>query len=124
MAVETVEEILRRWNKPPVDNDLAYVLGEVADREDGRETKATSNPNAHEIQDNKVQYTDDGDDDLPEVPRDDDGNPLYDDMRNDDLKAHLAARDLPVSGKHADLVARLEEDDESDDSDDDDEDDD
>jgi hypothetical protein len=73
--------------------------------------------------DAQKQYADD-EDDLPEVPTDDDGNPLYDDMKNDDLKEHLKARDLPISGKHDDLVARLEEDDASeDDESDDDEDD-
>lgn len=115
MAVETVEEILRRWNKPPVDNDLAYVLGEVADREDGRETKATDNPNAHEIQDNKVQYTDDGDDD------DDDAAEDYSDedtwtfqALKDEIDRRNADRDddkISKGGGRDDLVARLVEDD-------------
>lgn len=105
-----VQKHLDRWNPAPQSNNLAYVLGEVAPREDGRETAAASHPDAHEISDNKVQYDDDGDD-LPTVPTDDDGNPAYDDLKNDDLKALLSARDLPVSGKHDELVARLEEDD-------------
>ena len=37
----------------------------------------------------------------------------YEDRTKDELKAELKRRDLPVSGKHADLVARLEEHDQS-----------
>lgn len=70
-------------------------------------------------------YSDDGDADssLPAVPTDDDGNPQYDELKNADLKQHLEARGLPVSGKHDELVTRLEEDDASDDEEDDEDDD-
>lgn len=54
----------------------------------------------------------DEDDDEDE---EDDGGEGYDDLTNDELKEELRKRDLPVSGNHAELVARLEEDDEEDD---------
>lgn len=43
----------------------------------------------------------------------------YNDLTKDELKEELRSRDLPVSGNHDELVARLEEDDESDEEDDD-----
>lgn len=42
----------------------------------------------------------------------------YESMSNDDLRAELARRELSVSGKKEDLIARLEEDDASEDDED------
>lgn len=43
---------------------------------------------------------------------DEDEDPDYESWNNDDLRAELAGRNLPVDGKKADLIARLREDDE------------
>lgn len=120
-VAEQVQEISERWNPAPTDHTLERVVGvptEVGD------TRATSHVPMEELNtrfnagrddldaQRQDAFNDDLDGDgLPAVPEDDDGEPDYDSMKNDDLKALLKARDLPVSGKHADLVDRLEEDD-------------
>lgn len=130
---EQVQDLLTKWNKPPEDVALSRLVGTPTDPGDTRATAhvrdATldhdKNPGSDKIDAGRM-YADDGDtggdSGLPPVPTDDDGNPDYDEMKNADLKEHLAARDLPVSGNHAELVSRLQEDDESDDDDEDEED--
>lgn len=59
----------------------------------------------------------DSDEDTDDEPDSDD----YDGWTNAQLQQELKRRDLPSSGNHAALVARLTEDDESSDEDDDDE---
>jgi hypothetical protein len=81
-----VQAHLDRWNAPPDDSGVTHLIGEQSQRgSDGGS--------------------------LPEVPVDEDGDPDYDSMKNDDLKAHLEARGLSKSGNHDELVERLEDDD-------------
>jgi hypothetical protein len=98
-----VQEHLDRWNAPTEDHTLASLVGKPAPEGDtrvsaNRGTDATGNP-----------YADDGD--LPEVPLDEDGEPLYAEMKNADLEAHLKARGLSTAGNKDEMVERLEEDD-------------
>lgn len=128
---EQVQDLLKSWNKPPEDQVMERVVGVPTDEGDTRATAHTpmqelNHPNnpANDGVDAQRMYADDGDgegDGLPEVPTDEDGNPDYDSMKNADLKEHLAARDLPVSGNHDDLVARLEESDNADEEEEEDE---
>lgn len=109
-----VQEHLQRWNEPATDHTLSSVVGLPAPEGD---TRSTANHQGGSPLANP--YTDDADGGaLPEVPRDDEGNPEYDKMKNEDLERHLKARDLPVSGNKEEKVARLEEADESSDPDD------
>lgn len=108
-VAEQVQEHLDRWNPRPVDHTLERVVGVPTDEGD---TRATSHVPMEELNLGFQDALDDNDGDLPEVPTDEDGNPDYDSMKNEDLKQHLRARDLPVSGNHDDLVERLEADDE------------
>lgn len=120
--VETAEEQLARWNPPSTDHALARLVGQPTDPSDTRATAAVpmegleNSPTSSKV-DAGLRYADDADrpSGLPEVPQDEDGNPDYDSMKNADLKAHLEARDLPTSGRHDDLVQRLEDDDDSED---------
>lgn len=84
---EQVTDLLNSWNAPTDDSGVVHLIGEQSQRNDGRG------------------------DNVPDVPTDDAGDPVYDDMRVDDLKALLKSRDLPVSGSKDDLVERLEDDD-------------
>lgn len=119
-VAEQVQDIMQTWNPPPTDHTLERVVGVPTDPADVaatahvpmEELNAHISPSDSGVDAQRL-YADDGDDDgLPEVPLDEDGDPDYDSMKNDDLKEHLKARGLPVSGNHDDLVARLEEDDE------------
>ncbi len=124
-VAEQVQDLMERWNPAPTDNSIERLVGTAPSEGD---TRATGHVPMEELNrgfqpaddsvDASRMYADDNDG--PEVPMDDDGNPDYDSMKNDDLKALLSARDLPVSGKHAELVERLEEDDASADDDGDD----
>lgn len=123
---EQVQELLNKWNKPPEDVALSRLVGVPTEPGDTRATAHVRDATLDHAQnpgDSKVDagrmYADDGDSGLPEVPTDDDGNPQYDELKNADLKQHLEARGLPVSGKHDELVQRLEEDDESEDDEED-----
>lgn len=113
---EQVQDLLSRWNAPAEDHSLERVVGVQVEEGD---TRATSHVPMEEL---NRGFHDDGDDEgeddgLPPVEYDEDGNALWDDLKNADLKEHLAARDLPVSGNHAELVERLEEDDASEEDD-------
>lgn len=59
--------------------------------------------------------------DEDESDEEDDEEMDYESMSNDDLRAELARRDLSVSGKKEDLIARLEADDASEEDDEDEE---
>lgn len=127
--VETAEEQLARWNPPATDHALERLVGQPTEPADTRATAHVpveglieNSPTSSKVDAGLGQYADDADTGLPPVPQDEDGNPDYDELKNAELKAHLEARGLPTSGRHDDLVSRLEEDDESgDDEDDDDE---
>jgi hypothetical protein len=118
MAVESLEEVLARWNKPPTDDRLLMLVGVPTEEGDGRATGHVDHPLTGTIEDNTVKYGDDLDpaDDEDDEDVVDDRVP-YEARTNAELKDELRKRDLPVSGNHDELVARLEEDDESDEDD-------
>lgn len=104
---DNLEAQLARWNKPSRDSNFELVVGGTPDEGDTRAT-VSPDPNAN--------YHDDGQD----APESDD----YSEWNNAQLKDELRRRDLPVGGKHDELVSRLEEHDEEQSSDDEDDEDD
>lgn len=118
-VAEQVQELTQRWNPSPVEHSIERLVGTAVPEGDTRATGHVPmeelnrgfNP-ADDSVDAQRQYADDGDDSLPEVPTDDDGDPDYSAMTVDDLKQHLSSRDLAVSGNKDELVKRLEDDDE------------
>jgi hypothetical protein len=118
---EQVADLLSKWNAPPNAHDMERLLGQPVPEGDTRATAAVRpgdmdhdrNPGDSGTDASRM-FADDGDDE------DDESEDVsYDDLTNDELKELLRERDLPVSGKHDELVARLQESDESDDEDDD-----
>jgi hypothetical protein len=123
---EQVQDLLASWNTPPNAHDMERLVGGSVPDGDGRATAAVRpedmdhdrNPGRDDV-DAERMFQDDGGDDDDAVTED----VSYDDMTNDELKDLLRERDLPVSGKHDELVARLQEDDESEDDESEDDDD-
>lgn len=95
-----LEAQLRRWNPEPKDTNFEVVVGATPDEGDTRATVA-GDPSAN--------YHDDGagSEETP-APESDE----YSEWTVAQLKKELRSRELPVSGNHDELVARLEEDDE------------
>lgn len=83
---EQVQDLLDSWNPRPDDSGVDRLIGNQADGVPGADA-------------------------LPDVPLDEDGDPDYREMSNDDLQAHLAARGLSKSGTKEEMADRLEEDD-------------
>lgn len=120
-----VQKLMDSWNPPPEDKSFERLVGVPTEPGDVAATahvRADGLDHPDNVLDSHIDAQRHGApdpvSDLPPVPEDDDGDPDYDSMKNDDLKAHLSARNLPVSGKHADLVERLEADDADDEDDD------
>lgn len=113
---EERDALLRKWNPPPEDHTMGRVLGTPVPEGD---TRATN----HEPMDVMNQhilagtdYSDDADDE-DDLPDD------YDEWTNEQLRNEIKRRNedrpdderMTVSGRHAELVERLEADDEDDD---------
>lgn len=122
-VAEQVQEQLNRWNPPEESHAFERVVGVPVDEGD---TRATAHVELDEVNahikaggprpsDSTVDASR-----MDALDEDEEGEDSgYDDKTVDELKAELRKRDLPVSGKHAELVQRLEEDDASDDDEDD-----
>ena len=119
---EEVAELLAKWNPPPVDGGLVRLIGVPTEEGD---TRATASVRPEEMNHPGNAAADDIDAErMLQDDGDDEEDVGYDDMTNADLKELLKARELPVSGNHDELVARLDADDAegNDDEEDDDED--
>jgi hypothetical protein len=113
-----VQEHLNRWNPQPDDSGVTHLVGEQSHRDTGL-TPLSSSVDAGRPDLYPEAFSGEGQTGLPDVPTDEDGNPQYDQMKNEDLQKHLGARGLPKSGNKDEMVERLEESDaESDDEDD------
>lgn len=106
-----VQAHLDRWNPAPDNSGVTHLVGEQSGRSQVVTPLSSSvdagRPDLYPdaFSGNQVQS------DLPEVPVDEDGNPVYGDMSKKELQAHLEARHLPTSGNKGEMVERLEEDD-------------
>lgn len=90
-----------RVDHGPVDEDI------VDELTDGEKAWLRSWNRGDEIPDEDADATNADDED------DEDESEDYDSWTNDQLRTELERRELPKSGNHDELVARLEEDDES-----------
>lgn len=115
------DALLKKWNPPPEDHRMARVLGTPVPDGDTRATnhEPMSVVNQHILAaQGAPDYSDDADGD-EEMPED------YDEWTNEQLRDEIKRRNadrpederMNVSGRHAELVERLEADDEEDDED-------
>ena len=110
-VAEQVAELRARWNPPPVDRTMDFVLGK---RPEVGDTRVTDHVDPSEFHPHVVAEDEDSDvyeDDLTEDEDSEDEG--YEAMTVEELKDELEERGLPKSGNKAELVARLEEDDAS-----------
>jgi hypothetical protein len=110
VAVE-VQKHLDRWNPPADDSGVSILIGEHGSNTGHGPSNSSVDAGRPDLFPSNGAEADSG---LPEVPTDEDGFPVYDDMSKKDLQALLEARGLSQSGNKGELVERLEEDDSSD----------
>ena len=115
------DELLKKWNPSPEDHLMGRVLGTPVPEGDTRATNHepmdVMNQHIAAQNDATVDYSDDADGE--ELPDD------YDEWTNAQLRAEIERRNedrepeerMNVSGRHAELVERLEADDEEDEDD-------
>lgn len=110
-----VQEHLDRWNPAPDDSGVSSLIGEQGSNTGHGPANSSVDAGRPDLYPDAFGAGAGGEADsgLPDVPTDEDGAPLYDDMSKKDLQAHLEARGLSQSGNKAELVERLEEDDDA-----------